>query len=179
MNHEYSTLFLFVEGPDDENFVKSAIVPKLPHKHFKVIKYAQLHSDKIESLLKVIRNDKNADYIFFCDMDARGSTTLCVTQRKQNAANTRSKLLDFEKIIVMKDAIESSYLAGASESFLASNGIKTSENTESLTKAKFLTLKPKSFSSIIDFKLEMLKSFSWENGIARNSSLKYIHRKFL
>lgn len=101
----------------------------------KLWKYAQEKNERICNFLKSI-NAMKADYIFVADNN--GSP--CITDRKQRTET------DFKNI----DA--------SSKKF----GIKSFPNTEHLNKSAFDDLKPKKFSSRIDFMSEILKLFCIE-----------------
>ncbi len=65
-----TSLYLFVEGEDDERFFKSIIIPKLQRTYYAIIPipYAQDKKEKTDHFIKSIKSMK-ADYIYVTDID--------------------------------------------------------------------------------------------------------------
>lgn len=171
----FQQLFIFVEGPDDERFVDLFIKPffEKSFNFVKIIKYACKTPDEIKKLINVIKNNNKSDYIYLCDMDARGNKGFCITNRKANENKKINDTADLKKIFVVKEEIESWYLSGVSPGKASKYKIKLVDSTENLTKEKFQSLIPKSFKSKNDFMIEILKDYSVEQAVNLNSSLKY------
>jgi hypothetical protein len=178
---DFKQLYIFVEGTDDERFVETVIKPYLL-KHYvyvKTIPYAKLKKIVIEGYIKTYKKQGSSDYIFLCDLDARGDKSLCVTSKKQSIQNKYGNFLELEKIAVVKEEIESWYLAGITPENMAKFKIKAFEETESTNKEDFEKMIPKNFASKTDFMVEILKTYSIENAIEYNASLGYFKRKFI
>jgi hypothetical protein len=174
----YKQLYIFVEGDDDERFVNQIIKPLMKNYSFvKLIKYSGLRQQEIVKFIQTFNNQVNTDYIFFCDLDSRGNA-LCVTQRKEKEQAKYSNCFDNSKIIVVKEEIESWYLAGISAKNLGLFKIKPFMDTEAVAKEDFERLIPKNFTSKIDFIIEVLKEYSLEESMTKNGSLAYFIRKF-
>ncbi len=69
-------------------------------------------------------------------MDARGDKDICITNRKEKINNKFSSLLELEKIIIVKEEIESWYLAGICRSSKFDYEIKISSPTDFVTKGE-------------------------------------------
>jgi hypothetical protein len=168
-------LYIFVEGTDDERFVKQIFKPLLSsaYHHIKIIRYAQLSPREVVKFVRTIKNQPDSEYLFMCDMDARGDLSICITQRKRKEQARFNYCLDKDKIIVVKEEIESWYLAGITLENQQRFNIKPFINTETVTKEKFEKMIPKNFTSTNDFMIEVLKGFSLEKAIYFNTTLKY------
>lgn len=178
---DFKQLFIFVEGPDDERFVNKVILPHLQTKYsfIKLIKYATMTKMAIEALIKTCKQKMSYDYLFMCDMDARGDASYCITSRKSKAQNKYGQLLETSKIIIVKEEIESWYLAGITTEQATRLKIKLVEDTSLTTKEEFVKLIPQNFISTNDFMVEILKHYSLEQGIEANRSLNYFANKYL
>ena len=179
---DFKQLFIFVEGPDDERFISRVVVPRLQERynHIKFIKYATMTKIAVEAFVKTCTQKATYDYLFVCDMDARGDKTLCITSRKQKEQNKYGRnLLKINKIVVVKEEIESWYLAGITDAQAARLNIKRLADTTFTTKEAFERMIPKNFISSNDFMVEILKNYSLEQGVEANLSLNYFAKKHL
>ena len=176
---EYKVLYLFVEGPDDERFFRSVIEPLIGERFdfVKYILYAQQSKAIIESLIKPLNHNQNHRYLFICDMDARGDATYCVSRRKDKEHTAFGSNILKERIIVVREEIESWYYAGIVENDLQKMKMKSTSSTENLTKEDFEKLIPTSFTSKTDFMIEILKIFSTQTASEQNPSFHYLLRK--
>lgn len=157
----YYQLFIFVEGVDDERFIKSVINPILaPKYHITILKYANQPKGYIE---KVITSIPNADYIFLGDLDDKGFG-ICVTSRKEKIQKIHGEKVENHKIIIVKEEIESWYLAVCNEENQQKFKLKIPSDTESFYKEDFEKLIPKN-NSRIDFMVELLNKSSLELGV--------------
>ena len=179
---DFKQLYIFVEGPDDERFISRVVVPRLQdrYNHIKFIKYASMAKIAVEAFIKTCQQKNSYDYLFVCDMDARGDKSLCVTSRKQKEQNKYGRnLLKINKIVVVKEEIESWYLAGITDAQATRLNLKRLADTTFTTKEAFERMIPKNFVSSNDFMVEILKNYSLEQGMEANSSLKYFAKKHL
>ncbi len=103
---------------------------------------------------------------------------LSVSQRKEKEQVKYSNCFDSTKMIVIKEEIESWYLAGISAKNLGLFKIKPFTDTEAVTKEDFERLIPKNFTSKIDFMIEILKGYSIVEARQKNHSLAYFMKKF-
>lgn len=180
---ELKILFIFVEGSDDEDFIQNIIIPFFESQNIKpkIIQYSKLSKKKLLEFLRTIKYLKNNDYIYLTDFDclSHGAKNFCITTRKSKVINNSGAQINSEKIVVVKDEIESWYLAIANDSFLENYSIKINKDTETLYKEKFDELWEKSrFKNKKDFLQEILQNYSIENGIKRNKSFEYFINKF-
>lgn len=175
----YKQLYIFVEGDDEKRFIDSVVKPLFLQHYSTVIPilYSGLKQQIITKYIQTFNNQPNTDYIFFCDLDSRGNP-LCVSQRKEKEQVKYSNCFENSKIIVVKEEIESWYLAGISAKNLGFFKIKPFANTEAVTKEDFERLIPKNFTSKIDFMIEILKGYSIEEARQKNYSFAYLVKKF-
>ncbi len=177
----YKQLFIFVEGIDDERFVNQIVNPILQtHFHFiKIIKYAVMTKGDVAKIVNTCKPKEGFEYLFLCDMDSRGNNDLCITKRKQNLQNKYGNILEIDRIVVVKEEIESWYLAGINTIYLDKFKIKTFIDTEKVGKETFEKMIPKNFLTPNDFMMEVLKNYSLEHAIQVNKSLHYFKNKHL
>ncbi|NJD54218.1 MAG: hypothetical protein FIB07_15290 [Candidatus Methanoperedens sp.] len=170
-----SKLFIFIEGDDDERFFNRIIKPMFENKYetVKLWKYAQETNEKISKFLNSIQA-MNADYIFVADNN--GSP--CITDRKQRIEND-FKNIDKNKILIVVREIEGWYLSGIDDGSSKKFGIKSFHNTEHINKSAFNDLKPKKFSSRIDFMSEILKLFCIDTAKKKNGSFSYFVENYV
>lgn len=171
----FKRLFILVEGLNDKRFFDKKIKPILEKKYdlVEVREYADRKREKLKKFLKSIE-DMKADYLYVGDINS----TPCVTKKKQKIQG-KFRNIDKGKIIVVIKEIESWYLAGLNEKNSKKLRIRFLKNTEKVTKQQFKVLKPKKFTSEIDFRLEILKFFSIETAKQKNKSFKYFVNKML
>ena len=178
---DFKQLYIFVEGPDDERFMNRIILPILSEKynHIKIIKYAVLQPQIVLNFIKIFKQQSNSDYLFFSDMDARGDTKLCITKRKEKIIAKFSEQLENHKLFIVKEEIESWYLAGISEMDAKRFKIKPFYTTDPLTKEDFERLVPKKNFTLNDFRIEILNQYEFEKALSYNTSLQYFAKKAL
>jgi len=158
-----STLFLFVEGPDDERFVRN----HYRNRNIKPINYACMSSKTVNNMLKAIKSS-NSSYLFLADSD--GATSII---KKQKVINKYSECENSQIVIVCFE-IESWYLAGLNRQDSQKLGVKFISLTDAVTKEQFNSMIPKKMSRL-DFLLELLRKFDNDVASQRNTS----YRSFL
>ena len=168
----YKRLFLFVEGNDDERLINAVFVPLFEAKYDKIIVYKY---EERESTLKALFKSFQDDYLFFCDFDSKGDPSFCTTRRKEKELE-KYPFLDNHRIIVVKEVIESWYLAGIAAANYKKWKLKALSDTTSISKNQFNQLVPKGFNRT-DFKVEIIRQFSRVEGIERNQSLQYFNQR--
>ncbi len=171
----YNSLYILLEGNDDERFFRNIINPYLREKydHIQIWQYAQKSSTNNKAFLNSIRS-MGADYIYTADMDDNN----CVTERKREITSKLDHLNEDKIQIVIKE-IESWYLAGIDRNDSEQFGLKYLNDTSRISKEEFNTLIPNKFDSRIDFMQEILKKFSIEIAKRKNDSLRYFCSKFI
>ncbi len=204
-----TTLYIFVEGLEDELFV-TKIFSKYLSNNYKVkqpILYSKLPKKTYNTdVIKIMNNIdagklENSDYIYLTDFDSKNSINknkiLCVSSVKEKLSETIKEikkeiirndelkkrvtsrdvglLIDSKKVFVVKEEIESWYLAGVSTSLQKKWQIP--ENTEETTKENhFDKCIPKKLTHK-EFLFEILDNYSLKNAIEHNASLKYFVEK--
>ncbi len=176
---EFKQLYIFVEGPDDERFFDNVFKPLALDKYnfVKIIKYAGLTKKIVKDYIKAFSKQNSSEYLFVCDFDARVDTSFCVTKRKNKEVEKFGNILEPDKIRIVKEEIESWYLAGITSSNLKKFKIRELKETELIDKEQFIDLIPRKFQNKTDFLIEIIKEFDIETGINKNNSMKYFITK--
>ncbi|MGB1206077.1 MAG: hypothetical protein ACPG5B_10545 [Chitinophagales bacterium] len=180
----YKQLFVFVEGIDDERFVEKIIKPFLAEKysHIKILKYAVMNKQKLKALIQTCQQVPIYDYIFLGDFDSHGDKSHCVSRQKQKIYDKYSECLENEKISIVKEEIESWYLAGIIAGKAKEFKLKEKLflDTEKITKEAFNQQIPKEFAGKRSaFMVEILKDYDFAKARKCNASLAYFERKFI
>lgn len=177
---EFKQLYIFVEGSDDQRMFEQVFRPKFESDYDSVliIPYASLPAKALKAQIQAIASRKNTDYIFVCDLDSQGDSSFCITKRKNKQQEKMGGTLPADKILVVKEEIESWYLAGITSDNLAKFSIKPFQDTENIGKERFMKLIPKQFMSKTDFMVEILKEYDLNVGRKQNSSLNYFVMKY-
>lgn len=175
----FDGLYIWVEGGDDEEFIKKIIQPKLDNRYnfIKIIQYAQQTPQWRRNYLKSIQSMK-ADYIYFADLDSCS----CISSKKEEIQQQIPKI-DLNKIIIVKSKIEGWYYAGLDQAnfqVLRVDKYDKFKITDSLTKEVFQKSCPKNYRSEIDFKQEILKNYNLALVFEEqtNQSLNYLIKKY-
>jgi hypothetical protein len=168
-------LFILVEGEDDIRFFGRVIKPLLaPSYHsVEIIPYACIKREKVNKFLKSVVLMNN-DYIFVADIDQERSV-----RDKKQILYYRFSDIDGRSIVIVIREIESWYLAGLSFDASQEVGIADLPSTDQITKEDFNALIPAQFDSRIDFMFEILKSFSLETAVKKNTSFRFFVTRYL
>jgi len=175
-----NTIFIFVEGNDDERFLKHIIEPRFKNK-VKYIKYAQLKKKVVINYIRTIQKSDD-DFIFTADLDELPNVTAKIKWVRAKFELYRDqKVINIPKrnlaIVIME--IESWYIAGMTDSFALMNHIEPIRNSEWISKELFNNMFHGKFRSRIDFMQELLKYYSYDTALAKNKSLDYFDNTFL
>jgi hypothetical protein len=169
----YKRLFLFVEGNDDERLINAVFVPFFESQYDKIVVYKY---EERESTLKPLFKGFQDDYLFFCDFDSKGDASFCTSRRKEKELE-KYPFLDSRRIIVVKEVIESWYVAGIAAANFKKWKLKVAFNdTTSISKNQFKQLLPKGYNRT-DFKVEIIRQFALNEAVERNHSLKYFNQR--
>lgn len=170
--------YIFIEGNDDErlfNYVLNKYLHKKLNKtKIHPIKYAEREKKIINSYIVSSKKSSNKDYIFLSDLDS--DKGYCITSRI-NKRMSEYKELEKEKIIIVKEEIESWYLSGVNESFDILKDKNLPENTDKIAKEEFDIMIEADLNSRIDIMIEMAKSFNCLEACNKNSSFNYFSEK--
>ncbi len=168
----YKTIFVFLEGDDDERFFEKILRP-IFKKNYDTVKPHQYSRKDKKWIKKFIHsiNRMGADYIYMHDID----NSPCINGKKENLCE-KQKTLQKEKLIIVVKEIESWYLAGLrDEEKLIDKKIKQTNNIE---KESFNRMIPKRFNSRVDFMVEILKNYSVDLARNRNQSFNYFINRY-
>ena len=170
----YTSLYVWVEGPDDVRFFDNIIKPLIEKKYNKVIirSYANLTKEKINSLIKSIIDLKEC-YIYVKDIN----NAKCITKKKREIRKELKNISNDRIVIIVKE-IESWYLAGLGKKDSKNLGIKYFGNTDNIIKEKFNSIIPKKFDTRQIFMLEILNRFSIKIASKKNRSFEYFIKKY-
>lgn len=177
-------LYIFVEGPDDEKFIKTFILGKECLKeYYKTINcvcYSKgWTANKIKKYIRDVIVAQGHDYIFLADADFEGEID-CFPLRKEKLVETY-ELPDINRVWIVIKEIESWFLAGFDEAFCKKEKLEFKQNTESVTKEIFDKIdktKKKSHIQLIDFLIKKSSDFSFVEVTKRNKSLARFHDHF-
>lgn len=172
------TLYILVEGDDDERFFESIIKPIYVHSYGEIRfwKYSQRKKGEVNRFLESVKNLQAAglaNYIFVADLD----DCVCVMTKKERIASEYKHVTKNRMLIVGK-MIEGWYLAGLDNDTCERIGIGSlPSRTDHLTKSQFNCLLPEGFDSRIECMQEILRSYDLKVACARNYSFRYFKRK--
>lgn len=173
----WKSLYVFVEGNDDELFFDTVIRPLLrPHfNEVSTIKYGQQTDIWVNNFLSSIQSMSQlmeVDYLFLCDIN----NSPCVTAKKQEAVQ-RYTSLEESKIVVVVREVEGWYLAGLDQDSCKQLRIRCFADTNSITKEQFNQLMPSSIRARPVFLQQILQRFSLEVAKQKNASFQYLCRR--
>jgi hypothetical protein len=167
-------LNVLVEGSDDVRFFERVLVPALNERWgaVRLVPYACLRRTAVDRLLRSFARLGEA-YVIVADIDTEPSV-----RAKKRALLARFADADPSAIAVVIMEIESWYLAGADDGFLARAGLSGLSSTDDVTKEAFNALIPRRYLSRVGFMLDLLDNYSLERGERRNRSLAFFLRRF-
>lgn len=168
-----NNLFIFIEGKHDKIFVDYVLSDYLREKSVSVhpIPYAK----KSQSVINRDIKSKSDTYLFLSDLDS--NQTPCITSKKEVRTNKFTNL-DLDKIIIVKEEIESWFLAGIDSKINQFKNFMVPDNTDSITKENFDDmLKENSIENKNSFLIEVGKNFNIKLATQRNTSFKYFLNK--
>ncbi|MBD3196076.1 MAG: hypothetical protein GF317_13540 [Candidatus Lokiarchaeota archaeon] len=169
---EYSLLFLFLEGDDDERFFEQILLERFQelYTEVKIWKYAKKTDIQRKRFIDIVNNEDNWNYLCFRDFDSN----TCITSKKESIISKFDRIV-IENIFVVVEEIESWYLAGVDNDFLRSIGATNLMDCPSIyiTKEKFNHIIPKEMPRI-QFMRKILQSYDIDLALTNNKSLKYL-----
>ncbi|MHA1294014.1 MAG: hypothetical protein ACTSQJ_15285 [Promethearchaeota archaeon] len=172
---KYSQLFLLLEGDDDERFFKHILIEKLKKKYteVKIWKYSKKTHIQRKRFIDTINRVEYWDYLCFRDFDSNK----CITNKKDKII-AKFNRIDRKKIFIVREEIESWYLAGVDNNFLRSIGANNLMDCPSIyiTKEKFNRIIPKNMPRVL-FLRKILQNFNLDLALKNNNSLKYLFKK--
>ena len=170
-------IWIILKGNDDERFFERIVKPHLEKKYSRVkfYKYAARPRSELEKFVNLLQKAKT-EYMFISDFDQ----SECFKGRKDQITSKSASKVDHARIVIAKSAIESWYLAGLNYGSAASLQITLHTDTENITKKEFAEIMRRGkHSSIINFKMQILKEFVINTAKQQNKSFQYFCEKFL
>lgn len=171
-----SLLFIMVEGNDDERFFNKVICPLLEedYKNIKIWQHAQKSRETVEKMF-LSMEDLEADYIYVEDLDHEKNIAA-----KKTIILNKVDYINKERIVIVVKEIESWYLAGINQEDASLMKIPYIENTENIFKEDFNSMVHKSqYDSRINLMQKLLKCFSVQAALQKNSSFALFHENFI
>ena len=161
------TLFLFVEGPDDERFFQHLFGKGKAQ----YIQYRNNPQKDINNKLRSIKRNPMCDYMFFADADG------CEISERVKRIIAKYQDCETDKVCVVQFEIESWYLAGITQEESHKMRIKHFACTDSIKKEQFNAIIPKSYARV-DFMVELLKRYDYQEAQSRNTSFRLFYDKW-
>ena len=171
-----SSLRILLEGNDDQRFIDNVIRPyisKIKPSMILTIKYAEERKVDVDKTIQKL-DAKNHKYILLGDYD---SSDDCITLKKEDLIDDFNHL-NKDVIFIVKDEIESWFLAGMNTDLEIFAEFNVPDDTEGITKEMFNDMLDNSrFDSRIDLMKEISKSYDFDLATKRNNSFKYFIEK--
>ncbi len=167
-------VFIYIEGEYDKifvNFILSEYVRNNMGIYLHPIPYAQKPPKLIS---KDIQSKFKHEYLFLSDLDSKNHP--CITSMKNDRCDEYGAL-DYSKIIIVQEEIESWYLAGVDNSFDKFKDWIIPSTTEGIEKEDFDELCGISFDSKKDCLMEIARYYDFNLAVERNDSFKYFLNK--
>lgn len=157
---------VFVEGPDDERFIKHIYSHKLGA--YRIVQCSTAKKDKINSLIKSITCMKQIgmDYIFLADSDG-----VSISKKRQNILSLYPALIN-SKLFLIETEVESWYYAGITQELSVKLKMKNYDSYPviSITKEGFDCKLPQKCNRIA-IMINILQNYDLMLALERNSSL--------
>lgn len=172
-----ATVYVLLEGPDDERFFQSVLRPRLAETYstIRTYLYAQRSKKDVETYVRTLNNSQQ-DYIVLADLD---SSLVCYSGRK-HALSSKIPPARRNSMAIVKTEIESWYLAGMSYRDCELLQIPYHTNTEHISKHEFEQMRMRSRSmSRPQFLTKMLCMFDVGVAKKQNASFEYVWDKFV
>jgi len=171
-----NSLRILLEGNDDQRFIDNVILPyisQIKPSMILTIKYAEERKVDVDKTIQKL-DAKNHKYILLGDYD---SSDDCITLKKEDLIEDFNHL-NKDVIFIVKDEIESWFLAGMNTDLEIFNEFEIPDDTEGITKEMFNDMMKNShFDSRIDLMKEISKSYDFDLATKRNNSFKYFIEK--
>ena len=167
-------VFIYVEGDHDEifaNYILSYYLRKTKSIEIWPIKYAEKSPKLIN---KDIKSKSNFKYIFLSDLD--NNYYPCITARKEDRLKNY-EYLNSSNIVIVKEEIESWYLAGINTSSEQFSELIIPDSTDDIEKETFDQMISTISDSKKDCLVEIAKNFDFDLAVKRNSSFRYFLNK--
>jgi len=177
LDTSYRMLYILIEGDDDERFVKTILKPLFEnsYNYLKPYKYAQKPKRKVVRFIRSIRSMR-ADFLCLADFD----NSPCITHRKNKVRKEKIGKVEDSKIIIVKKAIESWYLAGMSDDCCKRLRIPILDTTDSVNTGQLRDLLARSkLGCTVSCKIEILRNYNLDVAKLKSQSFERFHCKYL
>lgn len=167
-------VYIYIEGAHDDIFVKSILYEHVWNTmgiDLHPIPYAQKPPKKI---CKSIKSKYKYEYLFLSDLDSQYHP--CITSMKEKRVNEYNGL-KYSKVIIVKEEIESWYLAGVDTSVEKFKDWKIPPQTDNITKEDFDKIYKNSFDIKTDCLKEIANHYNFDLAVKRNKSFNYFLNK--
>jgi len=160
-----TSLYIFVEGHEDQRFVEDVLHPYIEEKHsyFKTIQYSQKKKEYVDKYIKSIKSMDNSCYILIADGDG--------DNRKIDKLLSKYEILDPNCIFLSVYEIESWIIAGLDAERL--DKIRQQHkfvDTSAVTKEIFNLLIPARLTRM-EFITDIYSNYSVQEAVKNNKSL--------
>ncbi len=163
------TLFVLVEGDDDELFFDKVLL-RCFRKIFDrvhIIQWTQKSKKDLNKYLSTLES-KEYPYIFVADF-----RRICISQTKADLAKIYEDLNPV-RIAVVKTEIESWFIAGLDKLACEKLGIPESRWTDDLGKKRFATMMPRRYITVAEFMIDILREYSIDVARTKNKSIAHL-----
>ncbi len=164
------TLYILLEGNDDERFFRILVSPRLlrSYRAVKIWKYARERRQKTLKFIRVLQRT-GKDFLYVRDIDSAPS----IKAKKEEIQSSFDHTIPDRSLIVVVMEIESWYLAGLPPPYLNSFGIILHHQaTDTITKEQFNRLIPRHMARA-QFMNELLRHYDLDWAVRRNASFGY------
>lgn len=170
-----ASIHVLLEGPDDDRFFRSVLLPELAKAYDNVRTYLYARKSRKDraKYVKTLNESKQA-YIVLADFDAKDS---CYGKRKSRLRKDIPRAGDTNMAIVRTE-IESWYLAGMGRPECERLQIPYHPNTEPISKEEFEQMRGRAEPMPrAEFMVTMLDAFSADTAKRQNASFGYVWDK--
>lgn len=179
-------LHVLVEGPDDLTFIEGLGKNNQINNRYNIkpIPYSGKTKGEIKKKLKafeMLSNRGISDYIFFADNDEYNTILEKINKIKEKYGED---IIKKEKVVIVKEEIESWYLAGLNDTILNNLKIRFSnQDTNCVTKEIFNKCISKACNTEdpecrTSFLVEIIKKFEVDIARTKNNSFAYLYENF-
>lgn len=162
-------IYIFVEGDRDENFISNVLGNLIESifDYYKIVTYSSMKKKKLKDYIQTIKRMNGSEYLFIGDQD--GNNT------KKDKILKEYPFLEGDKVFISIYEIESWIAAGISDKLTKKYKIKSFNNTDSITKEKFKSIKPTELSTN-EFIAYILEDYDILKATERNDSFNKFYQ---
>ncbi len=164
-------IYFFVEGIEDEHFLKSIIKPKLPlDTTIRIVKYRNIAATTIFTEIDITNNENTCIFLGDLDFDEEKQ---CIEHRIKNL-KIKYKIPNNCKVFISINEIESWYISGFTSGFCRINEHKIEyiEDSQFVTRETFKKLYKKNGYSLLSYLKREIDKFDINHAKTRNKSFE-------